>query len=113
MSSLYACTKQDKDFKNTYLETADNSSFELKARLFALPRKFQHIPKLVCFVATFVNKQNTLQVEYSLKEQPQETLILCNSSNALSWSGKFAPYRSASRLHIDRSFYNYVQRSIA
>ena len=111
-SSLYACTVEGKDFKYTYLETTDNSSFELKAWLFVLPCKFQHIPKLVCFVATFVNKQNTLRVKYSLKEPPQETLILCNSSNALSWSGKFAPCRSASRLHIDRSFYNYVQRSI-
>lgn len=84
MSSFYACTKEDKDFKYTYLETTDNSSFELKARLFVLPRKFQHIPKLVCFVATFINKQNTLQVVYNLKEQLQETLLLYNSSNALS-----------------------------
>lgn len=32
-------------------------------------------------VATFINKQSTLRVKYNLKEQPQDTLILYNSSN--------------------------------
>lgn len=112
MSSPYACTKEDKDFKYTYLETTDNSSFELKARLFVFPWEFRRITKRVCFVAAFVNKQNTLRVKYNLKERPQETWILYNSSNAWSWSGKFALYRSASHLRINQSFCNHVQRSI-